>query len=50
MEVLVKIGRIICTEFQKNTNKLSCGFPLKISVTSGTANELNDTIRVGGFL
>ena len=31
MEVLVKIDRIICNEFQKNTNNLSCGLPLKMN-------------------
>ena len=31
MEVLVKIGCIICDEFQKNTNNLSGGFPLKMN-------------------
>ena len=32
---------MIRVEFQKNTNNLSDGFPFK--------NELNDTIKVGGF-
>ena len=31
MQVLVKTGQMIRVEFQKNTNNLSGGFPLKIN-------------------
>lgn len=31
MQVLVKTGQMIRIEFQKNTNNLSDGFPLKMN-------------------